>query len=1066
MASDDDLLREFDLLMGTSSKVDKEETKVDHREDLQSVANSLEGVEGDIFSEVNLSLRGRECNEASTPPGDEEGEVEHIASSSASPMVGDIANTWEEGKQHPFEGNGGSTDSSLSASPLQAVRSPSRSHDEKQDGGSRGEFKKREELAKATTADVDLEGDGAQVSSASRAEARVATQISDWDPGQRGSEKDKSGTTAALSESRHGSLDDVSSNRGPSSETEGKIMTSTSDSIVGGMEGAEETKGAESEPISCTRSAKYRQILLQFRCEKLGKSGMHLSSLLKKWEGKFGLHRASSIGKGSKSEEEAFLLSLLTSIHRVHFTSAIADLSRPLLRLFSSHSLGERSILLSSFFTLVIEDRWKTQTEDIALSSHTLPHRSLLSMLEPSLEQVRLLLLYFDPKLYSLLELHQAQPKHFAGVMLGTLFARGEDDETIYAVWDEVLEERAIFLPPFIVSALVLSQRREIGMKVKEGQMLGFLRSLQMGSKEKALQLVARAKEMARSIPSSFSPLLRSTWGHFQAGSVVDAMNGKSEKRHTDNVLSFPPIAAVTISADDFVRTFESGAKSEVGKYFAIDCRPKPQYDRCHFGASFHFDPALFRFKSLADVGRFDHSLPQPVFEAIDKMEGARGSPIAVLSSEVGGSEAEALCRCLHFLSFPFVTLVKGGFSEAMKLAKRKKLHVLVSKSIEETESPQLHEKRMRATEEAKRALEKASRLLSAGVKNIRHAFEKGKKREGSKKGFDDDEEEVLFSLSDEHGGDEKGDDDHDDIEVKSNVGSVHVWRPDGVWEEAWLHDESVSDGWRKLDEWFEVINSTIDMARSSNDAKAVLAVAHALSEGKGVNPRPGLAVELYERAAGMGSPEAMRNLGYFYSNGVEVEKNIKKAIECYEVASTMKDLEAAANLGYIYLQSVKPSQPEKALPFLQMSAAGGVTRAQYQLAKLLEKGVGVPADKVEAFGWYRRAAEGGHVLAMNVIGVMFAGGVGDGTMADTNELQAAIWFFVAAAMGSKSAKANLKTMEETMQKKDIEVAIKMGKEMLAQVEQRKEEVGKTYSGRCETTMKRVWEAYNAAASS
>ncbi len=88
----------------------------------------------------------------------------------------------------------------------------------------------------------------------------------------------------------------------------------------------------------------------------------------------------------------------------------------------------------------------------------------------------------------------------------------------------------------------------------------------------------------------------------------------------------------------------------------------------------------------------------------------------------------------------------------------------------------------------------------------------------------------------------------------------------------------------------------------------------------------------------------------------------------------------------------------------LQDAAALGFPPAQLQLGELYKTGQGVDQDLGQARVWFRRAANGGNVLAMHRIGVMTARG--DGGAADT---QAAIgWFEQAANFGLVDSQYNL----------------------------------------------------------
>lgn len=57
--------------------------------------------------------------------------------------------------------------------------------------------------------------------------------------------------------------------------------------------------------------------------------------------------------------------------------------------------------------------------------------------------------------------------------------------------------------------------------------------------------------------------------------------------------------------------------------------------------------------------------------------------------------------------------------------------------------------------------------------------------------------------------------------------------------------------------------------------------------------------------------------------------------------------------------------QPDSAIPLIREAAAAGVPEAQYWLAWQHEAGPLLPHDEAIALGWYRRAANAGHRLAV-----------------------------------------------------------------------------------------------------
>lgn len=87
-----------------------------------------------------------------------------------------------------------------------------------------------------------------------------------------------------------------------------------------------------------------------------------------------------------------------------------------------------------------------------------------------------------------------------------------------------------------------------------------------------------------------------------------------------------------------------------------------------------------------------------------------------------------------------------------------------------------------------------------------------------------------------------------------------------------------------------------------------------------------------------------------------------------------------------------------------QALAEAGDAAAQYNLATLYKRGLGVAADPVRAARWYHAAARQGHIGAATTLGYLYA--VGEGVARDP--AAAAHWFRQAAGRGYGPAQYNL----------------------------------------------------------
>ena len=95
------------------------------------------------------------------------------------------------------------------------------------------------------------------------------------------------------------------------------------------------------------------------------------------------------------------------------------------------------------------------------------------------------------------------------------------------------------------------------------------------------------------------------------------------------------------------------------------------------------------------------------------------------------------------------------------------------------------------------------------------------------------------------------------------------------------------------------------------------------------------------------------------------------------------------------------------ALTKLRALAEKGDAKAQNNLGRMYDEGLGVPKDEDEAVKWYREAADQGHADAQNSLGVMYRTGLG----VPKDEVEGVKWYRKAADQGYAAAQYNLGKM-------------------------------------------------------
>lgn len=139
------------------------------------------------------------------------------------------------------------------------------------------------------------------------------------------------------------------------------------------------------------------------------------------------------------------------------------------------------------------------------------------------------------------------------------------------------------------------------------------------------------------------------------------------------------------------------------------------------------------------------------------------------------------------------------------------------------------------------------------------------------------------------------------------------------------------------------------------------LALLYLNPEKSTTNPQFPIAINLLERAAKLGLPQAQTYLGVIYADGDET--NFSKAIEMFTAAAEQQDNDALYYLGVCFESGLGVNQSESnAAEYFVKAANAGHSEAQYCLANYYEQGLGglLKDDKL-AQEFYQKAAKAGH---------------------------------------------------------------------------------------------------------
>jgi TPR repeat protein len=123
---------------------------------------------------------------------------------------------------------------------------------------------------------------------------------------------------------------------------------------------------------------------------------------------------------------------------------------------------------------------------------------------------------------------------------------------------------------------------------------------------------------------------------------------------------------------------------------------------------------------------------------------------------------------------------------------------------------------------------------------------------------------------------------------------------------------------------------------------------------GRGVPKDPEKSFRLTAQAAEAGMRDAVLAMGWFYLNGVGVERNNEQAKRWYRKSARQGEPKAMFSLG----QMAYDEQNHKdALVWFSRAADKGHARSLFWVGKLYWRGHGVPTDRKQAMRLFQRAA-------------------------------------------------------------------------------------------------------------
>lgn len=153
--------------------------------------------------------------------------------------------------------------------------------------------------------------------------------------------------------------------------------------------------------------------------------------------------------------------------------------------------------------------------------------------------------------------------------------------------------------------------------------------------------------------------------------------------------------------------------------------------------------------------------------------------------------------------------------------------------------------------------------------------------------------------------------------------------------------------------------------AAAKGEPQAHTLLGRIYAEGLGVGRDTAAAFKWYTKAAELGDKEGAFALGLLYAQGEGVERNYTEAAKLFEAVARTGHPLANYNLGLLFLRGQgKPENPQRAFAHMQYAAEKGIVAAQYDLGTLYTTGTGTDHNAFEAAKWIGKAANAGHTDA------------------------------------------------------------------------------------------------------
>ncbi len=175
-------------------------------------------------------------------------------------------------------------------------------------------------------------------------------------------------------------------------------------------------------------------------------------------------------------------------------------------------------------------------------------------------------------------------------------------------------------------------------------------------------------------------------------------------------------------------------------------------------------------------------------------------------------------------------------------------------------------------------------------------------------------------------------------------------------------------------------------------------------------------ALKNYRRAAALGSPIALFQVGAMHEHGEGVNSNLVEAARWYQRAADAGSVAGAKRLANMYYDGVGvPKDFDRAVALYRRAGNLGDSASFFTLGQMYWMGSGGAREPDKAVELFAKAVERGNPLAMNALGIAYR--LGDGVVKSDSTAYA--YFKLAHEFGSNLAADNLEKLMTLMSASD-----------------------------------------------